>query len=125
MLKGKYRLQSDAGSSELMRAARMGLVDDVVAMLEASKVEANAEMGFSGTNALHVAAEFKQTEVVRVLLAHRADPNQLSRASEPALHLAASNGCAEMCQLLLDAGADPTVKDTNHRSAVTRAADKE
>lgn len=64
-------------------------------------VDIRTPMGFT---ALHLA--FAHVDVVRLLLAHNADPNkQHFHTMETALHTVARVGCAEVAALLCEAGA--------------------
>ena len=112
-------------ASELMRVARLGDVEKLKQMLASKDVTANTEMGVSGSSALHVAAEYDQAEVVRVLVENKADPNMESRCAEAPLIIAAMKGNEEIVKLLLAAGADPRIWNHEHRSVVTLAKTKE
>ncbi len=50
------------------------------------------------------------TEVVRLLLEFGADPNQRGINDYTALHMAVSVGCVEAIDVLLSAGADPSLR---------------
>lgn len=88
------------------------------------------EFGVSthGTNALPRALDFDDTEAVRLLLAHGADPNEAVDGhpsgepvpSIPALHQAARRMCsAEIGQLLLDNNADAKLVWKGHSAYAT------
>ncbi|TGN18951.1 ankyrin repeat domain-containing protein [Leptospira idonii] len=64
---------------------------------------------------LMVASKEGHDEVVRVLLAFRANPNAKSRNGHTALMMAAYNRYPKVVKLLLDAGADPNIQsDAGH-----------
>ncbi len=71
----------------------------------------------SRSGVLHLLAKRNDTGAVRWLLAHGADPNALWShwdAVLTPLHLAIFGGHTEMARLLLEAGADPTIRDSKH-----------
>jgi ankyrin repeat protein len=60
--------------------------------------------------------------VVAWLLRFGADPNRCTKAGRATpLHRAAYMGHAEVCRLLLEAGADPSVKDVDGVTAREKA----
>ena len=68
---------------------------------------------------LHLMAKRGNTEAVRWLLSHGANPNKLWAhwgASVTPLHLAVLGNHTEAARALLDAGADPTIRDSMHDS---------
>ena len=50
-------------------------------------------------------------EMVKLLLAHGADPNVVNSDGDTPLHIMAKFGETEKCKVLLDGGADPTLKN--------------
>lgn len=74
-----------------------------------------------GERALHIAGRGGSVEIVRLLLERsRADPNTTDRRGCTPLSAACEYqyACVEMVQLLLDAGADPTLIETNGFNAL-------
>ena len=71
------------------------------------------------TGALHLAAKRGDLQAVRWLLAHDASPdarwNHVDAYVTP-LHLAILNNHTEVARALVDAGADPTIRDSKHDS---------
>ncbi len=61
----------------------------------------------TGKTLLICAVKGNRTEAVRLLLAHHADPNNLSAFGCSPLDFAADGGYEEIAKLLLEAGADP------------------
>jgi uncharacterized protein len=71
----------------------------------------------AGGGALHMLVHRNNAEAVRWLLEQGAEVNAGWRAGGPEvtpLHLAARAGHVELTRLLLDAGADPSIRDTEH-----------
>lgn len=61
-------------------------------------------------NALHSAAFFGNTEAVQWLLEYRIVPIDAKTDGQSALHIAVTQGFADIVELLLEAGADPTLQ---------------
>jgi ankyrin repeat protein len=75
--------------------------------------------GIERRGALHVMAKRNDVAAMKWLLGHGANPNALWAhwdADVTPLHLAALHGHAEAVRLLLEAGADPKIRDTKHDS---------
>ena len=68
-------------------------------------------------NALHAALAGPAPELARSLLAAGADVNLAQQDGVTPLHEAAHNGRADLVQLLLDHGADPSARDGKGRTA--------
>jgi len=66
---------------------------------------------------LHLAASRGESEILRLLLATKADPNLQNDAGDTLLHAAASTGREEAIAELLRAGANPKLKNNFGRSA--------
>jgi ankyrin repeat protein len=108
-----------AGEPELnvFEAAALGRSDRLRELLEAEPGLANA-YGDDGFQPLGLACFFGHVEAARVLLERGADPNTLSRnehVKTNALHAAAASENKssevryELCKLLLEHGADPSI----------------
>lgn len=96
---------------------------DVDALLKAgADPNAPVEMmpGFP-TNFLILAAGRSQTEIVKILLQHKASVNKTDSFKATALMAAAAEGNAELVALLLAAGADPKLKDQEGKDALASA----
>lgn len=82
--------------------------------LPAARSLASASDAAARADALVIAASLGKTDGVRILLAAGADPNMRSQTIHrhaSALHQAALTGNAELCTLLVNAGASLTVRD--------------
>src|SRR5205823_5702131 len=71
--------------------------------------DAHGAEGLSRRTPLHAAADFNRLEIVKLLLAHQANPNESASDATP-LGLAVRNRNAEMVKALIAAGADVNAK---------------
>ena len=115
----------------LCNAAFNGQVDSVKWLIDKGE-DANFSFTSTGENALHYTISKtseidKRTEIVKMLIASGTDVNKKTLAGkstlcfmrdaylkgETPLHRAAAYGNATIIKMLLDAGAEPSVKDAN------------
>eukprot|EP00746_Dinoflagellata_sp_MGD_P167502 gnl/MRDRNA2_/MRDRNA2_98182_c0_seq1.p1 gnl/MRDRNA2_/MRDRNA2_98182_c0~~gnl/MRDRNA2_/MRDRNA2_98182_c0_seq1.p1 ORF type:complete len:185 (-),score=34.40 gnl/MRDRNA2_/MRDRNA2_98182_c0_seq1:33-587(-) len=99
--------QSEAASTKLRQAARIGDVAEVERLLTA-KVDPNVQ-DLGGATAMMSASQVKDGHglaAVEVLLAYRADPNLKNKHNQTALMWSARHGCEKIVDTLLRAGAD-------------------
>jgi uncharacterized protein len=101
----------------VFEAAALGKADRLREILAAEPESANA-YGDDGFQPLTLACFYGHVDAARVLLEHGADPNTLGRHEHiqtNALHAAAASENKgpevryELCKLLLDNGADPSI----------------
>jgi ankyrin repeat protein len=73
------------------------------------------------TIALHLAVSTRNAGAVRWLIAHGVDVNakrNVFDCNHTALHMTAESGALDMARLLLDAGADPNIRDDKYDATV-------
>ena len=139
----------DTGATALTVAALSGSEPAIVAMLEDAGArldllsavtlqryetaermlrEEPERLGPDGrdTIALHVAVARQKTEVVRWLIAHGVDVNARRRiwdCNATALHVTAEHGLVDLARILLEAGADPSIRDDKYIATVPEWAE--
>ncbi len=95
------------GFTPLGLSAFFGHLDALKVLLEnGADVNVTAPSRFANT-ALDAAVAGDHPDIVRTLLAARADPNIRSEGTYTPLHKAAAHGSLEIVRMLLDSGADP------------------
>jgi len=121
----------------LCNAAFNGKVDSVKWLIEKGE-DANFTFTDTGENALHytickMSEMQERTEIVNMLIAAGTDVHKKTLAGKPTLcfmrdaylkgetplHRAAAYGNLAIIKMLLDAGADPSVKDVNGDTAIS------
>src|SRR5262245_40706013 len=97
------------GSTPLMEAAFEGDVAEAGRLIkEGADVKA---INSYGVNAMQLAADTANTELIRLLLKAGADPQSPNADGETALHLVARSGNLEAAKLLLKAGAKVNARE--------------
>lgn len=119
------------GDTALHWPAHNGLVEIVELLLDSgADIEAD-EVNWAGGKPLHWASEH-EPETVRVLLDRGADVNSRNIKEESEfqgftplmMNASQKNDCSEVTEMLLQAGADPSVRDVNGRTALQIAEEK-
>ncbi len=110
-------LEGAGATLDLVAALGLGR-NDVAARLLA---ENPARLGPAGRDALalHVLVSRRHADGVRWLLAHGADVNAKRvfwDCNATALHVTAEHGLVELARLLLEAGADPAIRDDKYEA---------
>jgi len=103
----------DAGlKPDLLTLVNLARYDEAEAMLRDDPSRIGPDGG--DTSALHVSVSKRNLAAIRWLLAHGIDVNAKRRMwdlNHTALHMTIESGAIEIARLLLDAGADPNVRD--------------
>jgi ankyrin repeat protein len=97
-------------------------------LAEAMLREDPARIGPDGrdTIALHLAVSKKDVDAVRWLIAHGVDVDAKRRmwdCNHTALHMTTENGAIDIARILLDAGADPDIRDDKYNATALGWAD--
>ena len=74
-----------------------------------------------GNTLLHEAVDADKPEVVQLLLLHGVDPNIQTKHGLTPLHMAVSKGLVDCTHVLLENGADITVRDSLGQDAIAKA----
>jgi ankyrin repeat protein len=112
-----------SGFTPLHVAAREPFVK-VVKLLLDSGIDVNIVNTSNGSTPLHVAAEKNgNLEVIKLLLARGANTNQVDRARNTPLYIAAKYGHLKVVELLLDNGAKPNIANKNGYTPLHIAAE--
>jgi hypothetical protein len=109
-----------AGTPMLCMAARHNR-KELLEWLLAEGADVNAVSKDRGYTAVMDAVWSASTAIVKILVTKNPDLNVISRDGQPALVLAVGTGNEEICRLLVENGADPTIKDAMGLSAVEYA----
>jgi ankyrin repeat protein len=126
------KLRNQDGLTPLHVAVREGHRPAVEALIAAgADVKAVDEpkgkyRSSNGWTPLHYASMVGRTAIAKLLLEKGADVNAADRrGKDTALHFAAFGGHAELVRLLLDRGADRNVKDSEKRTPLDLAREKQ
>ena len=106
-------LKARVGALDLFEAAALGDEDRLEELLDAEPSLATAYSG-DGFTALHLAAFFGRPGAAALLLEHGAEVDAFGRGwmTGTAMHSAASRLQSDVIRILLDAGADPDVRQS-------------
>ncbi|KAL8722852.1 MAG: hypothetical protein Q9225_000739 [Loekoesia sp. 1 TL-2023] len=112
----KHRQSSiDSNETGFHMAVKLGLKDAVQAYIESSKVDPNVDINLVDLDCycvLHIAVLYDRIEILSMLLsAPNINLNNLDRFGGSPLHWCASHANSDAAKLLLNAGADYTLKD--------------
>lgn len=112
-------LRDKRGTTPLMYAAAFGSLDAMKVLLAAG-ADVNAKNAFEATALMWCVSDL---EKARLLVAKGANVNARSKqGSTPLLIAAADDGASEVVELLLERGADASVFDGSHSTALIAAA---
>jgi len=124
---------SDANAAKLEQLARCCRSGDTktVEDLIASGFDTNMSMGGDTYCAFRLSVEAGTTEVAKLLLENKADPNFCcvgdacpSLALTPLIHTAAKDGKPELVKLLLDYGANPLLVSDGRKPKTVASNDE-
>lgn len=109
---------------DLLAAINLHRFDDALAMLR----DDPARIGPEGrdTIALHLAVSRKNVPAIRWLIEHGVDVDAkrvMWDCNHTALHMCVENGALDIARLLLDAGADPNIRDDKYAATALGWAD--
>ena len=102
---------------DLLTVVNMGRYGEAETMLRDDPSRIGPDGG--DTIALHVSVSKRNLATIRWLLAHGIDVNAkrpMWDLNHTALHMTIESGAIEIARLLLDAGADPNVRDDRHHA---------
>lgn len=102
---------------DFLTAVNLGRYDEASAMLR----DVPSRIGPDGrdTIALHLAVNKRNLVAIRWLLAHGIDVNakrMMWDCKHTALHMTVESGALDIARMLLDAGADPSIKDDKYKA---------
>ena len=103
-------------ATPLYYAASFGLIDTVKDIIQDTEVDLDAPGSRFGGTALHAAVLREHIEVMELLLAAGADPNQADWNLVSPLHSAALYGSEKVIRVLLDHGASVEAMDSEGRT---------
>ena len=117
-------LLESGATLDFLAAVNLGHYGEAEAMLrdDPSRIGPDG----SDTIALHLAVAGKNLITLRWLLAHGIDVNakrSMWDCNHTALHMTIESGATEIARLLLDAGADPNIRDDKHLATALGWAD--
>jgi ankyrin repeat protein len=114
-----------ARAEEIHDAIKKGDLEKVKQIIEQDPSAANLATK-PGRTSLMVAVDVGNKEIVEYLLTHGADPNPTpSKLWAPPLHLAARGKTPDLCQLLIDNGAQVDLEDATGLTALYYVTVKE
>jgi ankyrin repeat protein len=116
----KVNAKADDGMTPMLRAA--AIVSPVKALEYLLEQGADPEVSALGFRPLHLAVKWGNAQVVKALIAHKADVNAAQvPAVDPPLHVAVFGGNMEIIRLLLDHGAKVNALGRNGSTALHHA----
>ena len=109
---GADPLQPGYGGGTALHMAAQARKKPYLKILLDHGADPNARDGRTGAPVLSEAVMSRNHDAVKLLLQRRADPNATSQQNETPLHAAALISDYESMLLLLEAGADPSIRNT-------------
>jgi ankyrin repeat protein len=108
-----------AAENIFFHAAANSKATDIIKLIEEKEVDVDCR-NVNGTTALHVAAIHQYSNIVRILLHFKANPNIAEyefNGKKTALHHAVEKNNYDVCKLILDYGANPNTQDIHGSTA--------
>jgi ankyrin repeat protein len=109
---------------DVLTAVNLGRYSEAEAMLREDPSRVGPDGG--DTIALHLAVNKQNLATIRWLLAHGIDVNAkrlMWDCNHTALHMTIESGAVEIARLLLEAGADPNIRDDKYEATALGWAD--
>jgi len=91
--------------------------DAIKEVFKANPAMVHARDGQNGNYPLHIAAQNNHVNLVKLLLENKANPNKQNLAGQTALHMTQTYEMEALSDLLLNAGADPDLKNGDGHAA--------
>lgn len=116
---GLINIQDDDYRSgmDIMLLAVDGGNEDIIEKLIERGYSPDTQNRVSKRYAIHYAARKCKYKVLDKLIQNKADLNALNKEGNTALHIASENKCHGAIALLIDAGADPSIKNKEQKIA--------
>jgi len=119
-----YQKKDNQGRNALHLAVDKKLIAIVKFLLNNCKDwDINEQIPFSGYTCLHLAASGKHPEMVKLLLAYDANPNEKNATGFTPLHCAVAANCAKVVKILLNNEADRNLLNDDNKTALDLATD--
>lgn len=112
---------ADLKGTPLLSLAVRAQFPQIVSLLLGAGADVNRISADRGYSPLMDAAQKGDAAIVKILLAHGADPDLRSKDGQTALIICAGRGDEEMAELLVSSGADPAITDRLGMSAISYA----
>jgi ankyrin repeat protein len=111
----------DAAGTPMLSMAARNNRKELLEWLLATGADIDAVSKDRGYSAVMDAVWKSNTAIVKILVEKKANLNFISRDGQSVLVLAVGTGNEEICRLLVENGADPSIKDSMGMSAVEYA----
>ena len=116
-----WALARSPAADYLFAACLWGLEDLLEIRIRAALNPVNGELIYDSGRALFIATKFERYTAVRLLLRHGANLNWSNILGRTALHQSVVGRSPQICQTLLEKGADPSVHDVRATTPLTLA----
>lgn len=110
--------------NEFLSAVTGNDLDAVGRMLDVGGIDVNYRTSLTGATALGSACGLGHVEMARLLLARGADPNIVNSSGRTPLQMAAYDGSTAIVEMLIQAGANVDIADTEYGYTPLAAASR-